>query len=218
MTRTGIEHFSIHRKEEHGRTLAAGNSERGEIVLGCLIVIAIIIILTFISAAQQQASVDRHMALPNPEIIEISPTTRTTVPIGEEERIIDNSHFDQPVLRTLEVKREWVQEYAVEYEKSAELKADSKLNLAVISGTAEESVRSKYGIKETDRQVVSKTENTSVTAPPRAKTRVIFRWKQVWQNGVIKMRVRKDEIATIPYRILTEVTFDQSQISDGTGT
>lgn len=148
---------------------------------------------------------------PPPYEARLRETERVEEPLGEEQRIIDNSKSSVKVVRSLSVSKEWVQTYTVEYEKG---RADGgKLDLALVQGvgiqaTAESSVKERYAVSGETRRTF--TEQISMEVPKNQKVKVLLHWKRIWQHGILELASAGAPTLEVPFKVVVGVTFDQT--------
>lgn len=144
--------------------------------------------------------------------VEISETRISEEPIGSEERFIDNSKSSVGASRSFSVSKEWSRSYIIEREEAHNNSIGSSLGvdeIASFSVRAEESLRSKYSLSDSERQEYA--EEVRVDVPAHTRIRIIFHWKRIWQHGWIRLSKGTECEATLPFKIVKGLTFDQSQ-------
>lgn len=156
--------------------------------------------------------------VPNPDYeVDITETSRTEEPIGDEQRTIDNSKSSIELTRRFTVSREWSQSYSIEYEKMCSNK--QQLNLGVAQGVdvgirtaAEDSIRERYAVSGETRQTYA--EEITLNVPARTKLCVVLHWKRIWQQGFLVLKSGSGQIAQLPFQIAVGITFDQVQADE----
>jgi hypothetical protein len=145
-------------------------------------------------------------------IIEFIETTRTQEDIGDESRVIDNSLSPAPITRKFTITREWNRSYIIELERSETDTGEISLGVSdavSTKATAEEALREQYSLSEARKETAS--EEVEIVVPAHTKLSLIFQWKRIWQNGVIKLADTNANQFNVPYRIAVGITFDQFQ-------
>lgn len=133
-------------------------------------------------------------------------------PLGEEQRLIDNSKSVISLTRRFTISKEWSQFCVIEYEKAqiTERELDIGINMAAsIKMGTEEVLRAKYSISEETRRTY--TEEIVLEVPAKTKVRVYMHWKRLWQHGLVKLRDQKNKEIEVPFKVVVGVTFDQTQ-------
>jgi hypothetical protein len=136
----------------------------------------------------------------------------TTEPIGEEERIIDNSGSRASVVRRLSITKEWNQSYSIERDKTVRLAGSvegSMPSVLSFDATAEECLRLHYSVTQNIKK--SQTEEVTIEVPPGATVSMRFLWKRVVRTGDIWLRRDGKGQWSVPFRIVVGITFDQVQ-------
>jgi hypothetical protein len=117
---------------------------------------------------------------------------------------------------SIKVARRWQQRLEVDSEATRSRSTAGKAGLAVslarleIERAIEQSLRSSLSLAAEIEQILEQT--LEVTVPPGARLTVRLHWKQIWQEGDVRVRLADGTVAEIPYRVAVEVTFDQENI------
>ena len=150
------------------------------------------------------------------QVVDIVLTEKTESYIGEDKRIIDNSKSEIGVTRRFTESRDWTQTYVVEYEKTRNKTYGGSYKVAElinVQNSVSTILRSKYtSVEETKRTY---TEDVTLQIPAYKKVGVIIQWKNIWQHGIVILRDQHNVEIEVPFKILDNVNFDQSQIDAG---
>lgn len=138
-------------------------------------------------------------------------TRRSEEFIGDEDRIIDNSQSSIAISRCFSVGKEWTKSYVIEHEQAdVDL---HEINIGIDSSSlkklSEQRIIKKYSITEEMRELHQ--EQVKVEVPARTKIRIRFHWKRLWQHGLLNFEDEHGRAIKIPYKVITGVTFDQTQ-------
>jgi hypothetical protein len=143
--------------------------------------------------------------------VELVETQRIEEPLGEERRVIDNSHSNAAVQRKMTVSKQWSQRIAIDEETATAVKGEAGAKVFVnLKLEAERRIQEKYSTSTETRKTYS--EEVVITVPARTKIELVFAWKQVWQCGIIRVHARDGSISELPYRLCLDATFDQRQV------
>ncbi len=143
-------------------------------------------------------------------------TRRSEEPIGEEERRIDNSQSTISLSRRFSLSKEWSKTYVVEAEK-VEKRGGVRLEVSGVGSLhvdSEKAIRTFYSVSEEEKHVY--TEDVTLEIPPRTKLRVVFRWKRIWQHGIIRILDQAGRESSVPFQIVVGLSFDQTQLDEPT--
>lgn len=149
---------------------------------------------------------------PKLRVVGFFETDRTQESLGDESRVIDNYRSPSAMTRKFTISREWNKGYVIEYEKSDANKHEIAIGASEavnIKAVTENALREQYSVSEGRKE--SASEEVEITVPANTKLCIIFQWKRIWQNGVIKLTDEKEQEFTVPYRIAVGITFDQLQ-------
>jgi hypothetical protein len=147
--------------------------------------------------------------------IRITETSREAEPIGEDQKIIDNSKSSITLTRRFQVTKEWSQTCVLE---TNEITATtSTFGIGTVEGIsfqrlAEARLSERYSVQENKRLVY--TEDIVLNIPPNTKLRVVFQWKRIWQRGLLALAFNNGQIVTAQFRVVIAVTFDQVQLDE----
>jgi hypothetical protein len=75
-----------------------------------------------------------------------------------------------------------------------------------LSGRSSSRSRSSLSLSAEIEQILE------VMVPPGARLTGRLHWKQIWQEGDVRVRLADGTAAGIPYRVAVEVMFDQENI------
>ncbi|NJM72134.1 MAG: hypothetical protein HC862_19205 [Scytonema sp. RU_4_4] len=140
-------------------------------------------------------------------------TEQTQEFIGKVERLVDNSESGSIIRRRITFSKEVSKDYFIEYEKSqsdgTEKNAGLKVEIfeASIGETSQNIIREKYSITKGER--IIRAEELEVEIPGYTKLNLIVSWKRIWQHGFIKFCSQNGEELNVPFKVVTELTFDQ---------
>jgi hypothetical protein len=146
-------------------------------------------------------------------------TERVEEFLGSEQRLIDNSNSATNLTRKFTISKEWAQSYTIEDENTTTGGGEGSvglqffnLNLGSIKLTAQNSIKEKYSISESSKQIYG--EEIVIQIPPHTKLRVFFQWKRLWQHGIVKFKDVDGFEFSLPFRVVIGVTFDQMQVDE----
>ncbi|MEO0968749.1 MAG: hypothetical protein AAFX80_10515 [Cyanobacteria bacterium J06639_18] len=153
------------------------------------------------------------------EVIETN--KRSQEDFGIDERLIDNSMSQTTVMREILISKKWSRQYNISYENTSSVKGEIEgkfgggllglINLNLKS-VLEKSIKDHYSISEGTK--LTFTERIEVRVKEKTKSRIIFKWKRLWQDGYLQINTKNGEGYQIPFCILVGVTFDQMQIDE----
>ena len=162
------------------------------------------------SNAHNANSIDKN--IPANPYVQALETVRTEEFIGEDQRLVDNSNSSINVTRKFNIGREWTQIVILEQETKTTINGDLEVGFLLLSrvrANAERVLNTKY--VSTSEQKHFYSEEVTIEIPARTRTRVFFRWKQIWQHGIAR-HSNAHQTIDIPYKIIVGVTFDQMQL------
>jgi hypothetical protein len=149
-------------------------------------------------------------------------TERVEEFIGSEQRLIDNSKSAISLSRKFTLSKEWNQSYAIDYERATTVGGDIGLGLNIGFGflklgdaklTFQRLIQEKYSIAEGIKLAYG--EDIELQIPQYTKLRVFFRWKRIWQHGVVQFKDQQTQQEfEVPFRVAIGITFDQTQIDE----
>lgn len=152
-----------------------------------------------------------HGEPPTTEVVE---TRRVEEPLGDEVREIDNSRSSSPIARKLFVSREWTQTYSIENQDTEKIGGSLGVQSAGIidlKATAETALQKRYQLSFNEKRVHS--EELTLNISPHTKVRVVLRWKQAWQCGLVLVTdPRSEEQARVSFKVSQGLTFDLEQV------
>lgn len=148
-------------------------------------------------------------------VVELVESSRSEEPIGEEQRLIDNSRSGVELERRFTVRKEWSQSLVIEKEKARTDGGEITVGVsdaASLKLVAEQAIKEKYTISEDTTH--SYTEEIILKVPAKTRLRVIFYWKRIWQHGIIKLRDEQGRSNELPFKVAVGATFDQMQVDE----
>lgn len=190
--------------------LGGGTGEIFFAVLGAILVISLCNFLR-----QKSSVLSNPQTTSKQQLTSITETYRSEEFLGEEQRVIDNSKSTISLTRGFIVSKEWSQSYAVEYEQAHTIGGGFNVGIGDKAGikiAAEKTLRAQYSISEETRQTYA--EEVVLEVPAQTKLRVFFRWKRVWQHGLVTLRDRRSREIEVPFRVVVGLTFDQAQVDE----
>jgi hypothetical protein len=148
-------------------------------------------------------------------VVDVVETERSEEVIGDDRRLIDNLKSSTKVTRKFALTKEWSRTYSIEYEKSHTDR--NELNIAIpdiggLRASAEHGLRKKYAMSEEAKETY--VEEIESEVPAFTKLSLVFRWKRIWQHGVVQLKTSKGDEIRVPYKIVVGVTFDQFQTDE----
>jgi hypothetical protein len=148
-------------------------------------------------------------------VVDVVETERSEEAIGDDRRLIDNSKSSTKVTRKFALTKEWSRTYSIEYEKSHIDR--SELNIAIqniggLRASAEHGLRQKYAMSEEAKETY--VEEIESEVPAFTKLSLVFRWKRIWQHGVVQLNTSEGDEIRVPYKIVVGITFDQFQTDE----
>lgn len=142
----------------------------------------------------------------------IEEAERYSEPLGEEVRVIDNSRSTSSTERKITVSRQWSQSLSLDVERTTEIggSVGAKVaNLVDLSASAKRTVKQAYSVSE--EQLKTYSEEVTIRVNAETKSEVTFRWRQVWQRGVVVGTSRDGLTSRTPFAVKLHPTFDQAQ-------
>lgn len=145
-------------------------------------------------------------------ILDLVNTRRTAVSLGFDDYIRDNRSSRVPMSATIEVSRRWLQRLELRWEAAKTESTTGKFTRygADIERKVEQSLTTSLSISEESEQLLKQTVNVMV--PARRRLTVRLHWKQIWQEGDLRIQLLGRTISEIPYRAAVELAFDQENI------
>jgi hypothetical protein len=141
---------------------------------------------------------------------------RTVTSLGDTDYVKDNRSSSIPMPAAIKISRRWQQRIEVDSANTQSRSTAGRAGLAIslagleVERTIERSLRDSLSLSAETEQIVEQT--LEVTVPPGARLTVRLHWKQIWQEGDVRVRLADGTVAEIPYRAAVEVTFDQENI------
>jgi predicted RNA-binding Zn-ribbon protein involved in translation (DUF1610 family) len=148
-------------------------------------------------------------------VIDVVETDRSEEYIGDDQRLIDNSRSSTKVTRKFALTKEWSRTYSIEYEKSHTDRGELNIAIPDIGGlkaSAEHGLRQKYSMTDEAKETYHEEIETEV--PAFTKLSLVFRWKRIWQHGLIHLGTPEGDEIMMPYKIVVGITFDQLQADE----
>lgn len=133
--------------------------------------------------------------------------------LGTEDHVYDNRSSGIPMPATLKISRRWSQRLEVQWAaaKIASMAGRLSSGGAEIGRTVEQSLKTSLLMSAESEQLLEQT--VDVTVPPHRRLTVLLHWKQIWQEGDLRVQLPDGTIAEIPYRATVEMPrFDQENI------
>lgn len=158
--------------------------------------------------------------------------------IGTETRTIDNFHSENTVTETIATTREWSKETYVNYTELNKVNFEAGTNIfseifiPTIKSSIEKILSKETSIKNSEKNAYENTVVVNVS--PNTKTKIKFKWYQIWQHGLIKLelktikqkeivyfnlpqilKIKKDKktintkTINLPYKVLIGISFDK---------
>ena len=115
----------------------------------------------------------------------------------------------------MQVTRTEATSIVVEEGRGTNLRAKASLGVhgaASIEGAAQGELKNKYA--STAERTVSRSDEISVDVPARTRRTVLVNWKRVWQHGTVTLRGQSADMICLPFKVLVDVTFDQTQVDE----
>lgn len=173
------------------------------------------------TATAEAANMGSAEASPKDESWEtwIDQAERFTEPLGEERRVIDNSRSNSTTVRKITVSRQWVQTISLNHQNAYEIKGGLQVKVPMAGGfnaSAQKTIQRAYSVSEETTRTYS--EEVTITVGGKTKSSVTFRWRQVWQRGVVVGRSASGVEVRAPFEVKLHPTFDQIQedsVEDG---
>jgi hypothetical protein len=146
--------------------------------------------------------------------VEVIETGQYEEPIGEEVRVIDNRQSAAGVVRNIKVSREWTRTVSIAAERATVNGASLAVGPAWLNvkGSVEQQLHHTYSAEEQSTHVFA--EELTLTVPESSRVRLVLAWKRIWQRGIVKVAQDDGTIYQVPYQVVVNVTFDQSQHDD----
>jgi hypothetical protein len=159
----------------------------------------------------QQRQPPPHYRAPEPQIVGVQETGQFEEPLGEEVRVIDNQHSGTGVTRSVKASREWSRTLTLGNEHTRTLGAEVSGGVSWLKakGNIESELQRTYSMETNSRHLFE--EEITISVPERTSVRLVLRWKRIWQRGVVRMDLGDGSITEVPYQVVVNVTFDQSQ-------
>lgn len=149
--------------------------------------------------------------------VELIETDQYDEPLGEEVRVIDNQHSTTGVIRNVRASREWTRSVSIGSDRSRTYGAEAGGGPSWLSvkGHIEQQLHRTYSAESQEKQVFA--EEIQITVPAWTSVRVVLRWKRIWQRGIARVIQGDGSLVEVPFQVVVNVTFDQSQQDVGGG-
>jgi hypothetical protein len=153
----------------------------------------------------------------DPRVVEVVETGQFEEPLGEEVRLIDNRNSGTGVTRSVKASREWSRTLTVGSEQTRTLGAEVSGGVSWLKakGNIESELQRTYSLENNSRHLFE--EEITISVPERTSVRLVLRWKRIWQRGVVRLDQGDGTVTEVPYQVVVNVTFDQSQEDVGVG-
>jgi hypothetical protein len=137
--------------------------------------------------------------------------SRYEVPLGDEDRVIDNSQSASTITRAVRLTREWSRTCTVDVERATTVQGSAGLGIRALDlkAEAERTLSKTYSASLDQRETFE--EDVTLTINAHTRCRVIFSWKEIRQKGIVELASGGSRVR-IPYEMVVGVTFDQQQI------
>jgi hypothetical protein len=161
----------------------------------------------------RQADWQRQPPAPpqRPDRVEVIEHDQYEEPLGEEARVIDNSNSITGVTRRVTASREWSRTVTIGGEQNRTVGGELGGGVSWLSAkaTIEQELHRTYSTEAQAKQVFA--EEITITVPERTSVKLVLRWKRIWQRGVVRVTRPDETFYDVPYQVVVNVTFDQSQ-------
>lgn len=160
---------------------------------------------------------------PHVQVVSDRPTGRTQTQLGSDLRELDTAGATDHSKVVLTFSCEWMERIEVRWERLSS--RESGLSASVKTGhgpfevgagaqtkVSESLSASHLKSSETKRVLVQSVE---LSLPPGRINRVRITWKQVWQEYECTLRITGVGLATLPYRVAVEPSFDLALLGPG---
>jgi hypothetical protein len=141
----------------------------------------------------------------------IAEGSRYEIPLGDEERVIDNSMSASTTVRVVRLTREWTKTYLVDVEHITTVHGSAAAGFSVLDlkAEAEHTLSKTYSTTTEERETFAEEVTLNISA--HTKSKILFSWKEIRQKGAVRVMGAGFELR-IPYEVVAGVTFDQQQI------
>jgi hypothetical protein len=78
--------------------------------------------------------------------------------------------------------------------------------------SVEDAVRDRFGYSFEAKQTYEETVQVEIN--PRACVRVLLRWKNLLETGLILLKNQGGNTVALPFSIIVGIAFDQAQVED----
>lgn len=153
----------------------------------------------------------RQPSLRQPARVEVIETDQFEEPLGEEARVIDNRHSATGVTRSVRASREWSRTLSIGSDQTRTYGGEVGGGVAwlKVKGNVEQELKRSYSTEASTKQEFS--EEITITVPERTSVRLVLRWKRIWQRGVVRVTEADGVVYDVPFQVVVNITFDQSQ-------
>jgi hypothetical protein len=146
------------------------------------------------------------------DVLACKETSQRSVPIGVTTQIYDNRASFVGISPSLAARKTWRQKVEVDLEKLSTQsgKFTAGLSHGPIRGSFElgiqKAIKEAYTRSEEIERNYEQTLNFDV--PAGVKLTVLLKWKQIWQDGLIKLALTDGQVVDVPFSIALEVSYD----------
>jgi hypothetical protein len=146
------------------------------------------------------------------DVLACQETNQRTVPIGITTHVYDNRASSIGISPSLLARKTWRQKVEVNLEKldTQSQKAAAGLSEGPVKASFEQaikkSIRQAYTRSNETERTYEQTLNFNVPAGKRLT--VLLKWKQIWQDGLIKLALTDRQVVNVPFSIALEVAYD----------
>ncbi|WP_141842639.1 hypothetical protein [Humibacillus xanthopallidus] len=149
---------------------------------------------------------------PSTVICQISEGKRYEVEVGDPEiRVIDNSSGLSDAVRTFKLSRTWSRTLTTDTERA--LRATGGLSIPWVQVKAEIDGALTQHLSRSFQEQQSFEDTVVITSAARTKTTVFFAWREIRQQGNVRVLVDGVE-ADVPFEAVIGLSFDQRQVDE----
>jgi hypothetical protein len=134
------------------------------------------------------------------EILGLVNTRRTAAPLGFDDHVRDNRSSGIPMSAPFKVSHRWVRKLEVQWEAAKTVSTAGRFSSsgAGVERKVEQSLKATLWKSEESEQLAEDTVDAPV--PPHRRLTVRVHWKEIWQEGDLRVRLPDRTVAEIPYR------------------
>ncbi len=127
-------------------------------------------------------------------------TRRTAAPLGFDDHVRDNRSSGIPMSAPFKVSHRWVRKLEVQWEAAKTVSTASRFSSsgAGVERKVEQSLKASLWKSEESEQLAEDTVDAPV--PPHRRLTVRVHWKEIWQEGDLRVQLPDGTVAEIPYR------------------